>query len=283
MRRLAALATLALLLTGMALAEVAVPPLTARVTDLTGTLTEAQRSALESRLVAFEAQKGSQIAVLVLPTTAPEEIEQYSIRVAEAWKLGRKGVDDGVLFLVAKDDRRLRLEVGYGLEGVLPDAIANRIIQDTVLPYLRSGDYYGGISAGVERVIGVVNGEPLPAPQRGRREGGGLGQLLPVAIVFVFWFGAALKRVFGQLPGALLTGGAIGAVAWLVSSALAIALLAGFGAFIFALLMGAAPGGRWTSGGPGLGGGFGTGGGFGGGGFGGGGGGFGGGGASGRW
>ena len=158
----------ALLLCGIALAaaaEVPVPALKARVTDLAGVLTSAQRTALEERLAAFEAKKGSQIAVLIVPTTQPETIEQYGIRAVDAWKLGRKGVDDGALLLVAMKDRAVRIEVGYGLEGVLPDAIAKRIIDEEIVPRFRAGDYYGGIEAGVGRMIRVIEGEPLPPPR----------------------------------------------------------------------------------------------------------------------
>lgn len=145
--------------------EVPVPRLERRVTDLTGTLTDGERSALEQKLAAFERRKGSQIAVLIVPTTGPETIEQFGIRVAEAWRLGREGVDDGVLFLVAKEDRVLRLEVGYGLEGALPDATANRIVEDIVVPLFRVGDFDGGVNAGVDAMIGVIDGEPLPEPE----------------------------------------------------------------------------------------------------------------------
>ncbi len=137
----------ALLAACLALADVAVPPLKARVTDLTGTLSAQQQTALEQTLAAFEARKGSQIAVLIVPTTQPETVEQYALRVEETWKLGRKGVDDGALLVVAKDDRKLRIEVGYGLEGVLPDAIAKRIIAEDITPRFKQGDFYGGISA----------------------------------------------------------------------------------------------------------------------------------------
>src|SRR6185295_10628044 len=119
----------------------------------------------EQKLAAFEARKGSQIAVLIVPTTRPEAIEPYSIRVVEQWKLGRKGVDDGALLLVAKNDRALRIEVGYGLEGVLPDATANRIIEDIIVPRFKTGDLYAGVDAGVDAMIKVVDGEPLPPPQ----------------------------------------------------------------------------------------------------------------------
>ncbi len=154
---------LALLLTaGSAGADVAVPPLAARVTDLTGTLSGEAVNRIEGKLANLEAKKGSQIAVLIVPTTQPEEIEQFSIRVEDAWKLGRKGVDDGAYLIVAKGDRRVRIEVGYGLEGALPDATANRIIDEIITPRFKSGDFDGGIEAGVDQMIAVVNGEQLP-------------------------------------------------------------------------------------------------------------------------
>ncbi len=138
-----------------------------RVTDLTGTLSANEAAQLEQKLAAFEAKKGSQIAVLIVPTTQPETIEQYSIRVADAWKLGRKGIDDGAVLLIAKQDRTVRIEVGYGLEGVLPDAIAKRIIEETIVPKLRQGNFAGAIDAGIDKMIGVIQGEPLPPPQPG--------------------------------------------------------------------------------------------------------------------
>jgi uncharacterized protein len=149
---------------GIAQAEVAVPPLRALVTDLTGTLSATDMAALDSRLKAYEREKGSQIAVLIVPTTQPEEIEQYSMRVVEQWKLGRHKVDDGVLFLIAKNDRRMRIEVGYGLEGALPDITAKRIISDIVSPAFKAGDFVGGITAGVDAIIASIQGEPLPVP-----------------------------------------------------------------------------------------------------------------------
>lgn len=154
-------------------AEVAVPPLQSRVTDLTATLSPSRKQALEQKLAAFEARKGSQVAVLIVPSTKPETIEQYGIRVAEQWKLGRKGVDDGALLLVAKEDRALRIEVGYGLEGPLPDATAKRIIEEVIVPRFRSGDFEGGVDAGTDAVIKVIEGEPLPAPPRRDARGGG--------------------------------------------------------------------------------------------------------------
>lgn len=270
---------------------VAIPPLKSPVTDLTGTLTPQQVATLDAKLRAFEQSKGSQVAVLVVPTTQPEEIEQYSIRVAEAWKLGRKGVDDGAILLVARDDRRVRIEVGYGLEGVLPDATANRIIEEDVVPRFRDGDYYGGIAAGVDRMLRVIQGEPLPEPARPVAERGapGLSKFLPLLLVFALVGGSVLRRVLGRFGGALATGGLVGFVTWLLVGVVAMAVFAGIVAFVFAVLGGmGGPGGRgWYSGGrggTGWPGGFGGGGGgFGGGGWSGGGGGFGGGGASGRW
>src|SRR5487761_1135797 len=148
-----------------ALADVAVPPLSGRGGDQTGTLSAGDISSLTQTLKDLEARKGSQVAVLIVPTTAPETIEQYSIRVAEAWKIGRRKIDDGALLVVAKDDHKLRIEVGYGLEGSLTDVTASRIINEVITPKFRNGDFAGGISAGVDRIIGVVDGEPLPAPE----------------------------------------------------------------------------------------------------------------------
>ena len=267
-----------------------IPALTARVTDQADVLSAQQESELESVLTAFETRKGVQIAVLTVATVAPEEIEQYSIRVVDAWKLGRQNVDDGALLLVAVDDRRVRIEVGRGLEGALTDLISNRIIDETIVPAFRAGDYPGGIAQGVERMIQVADGEPLPEPQPSwnGEAGNTSGDLFGLLFILVFFVGAALRKVFGRLFGSLATGGLVGTVVWLAGSALLAAILAALGAFFLALVLGAVPAsafngrgrrGRWDGGFGG--GGFG-GGGFGGG-FGGGGGGFGGGGASGRW
>lgn len=270
---------LALLLSGAAHAEVAVPPLTQRVTDLTETLDAQQTQTLESRLAAFEAKKGAQLAVLVVPTTAPEAIEQFGIRVAEAWKLGRKGVDDGALLIVAKEDRALRIEVGYGLEGVLNDATANRIIDEIIVPRFKSGEFYAGIESGTAAMMQVIDGEPLPPPARRAAASGknNIESLMFMAFVLVVAVGGMLRALLGRFPAAALVGGGLGLLAWLTVAPLIIAVLAGAAAFIFVLLGG---GGRGFGGG-----GFGGGGGGygGGGGFSGGGGGFGGGGASGRW
>jgi len=284
-----AIAWLALLLSlAPALAqEVPVPELRARVTDLTGTLSAEQVTQLEQTLAAFEARKGSQIAVLIVATTRPETIEQYSIRVAEAWKLGRKGVDDGALLLVAKNDRELRIEVGYGLEGALSDLVSNRIVEDIIVPRFKQGDFFGGIQAGVDAMIKVVQGEPLPEPQRkapGRGLGGGLETLFAIGFVLVFVVGGVLRAMFGRLPAAAIIGGVVGVLGWMLIASLAAAVVLGVLAFGLSLVLGVA--GRMGGlGAGGMGGRGWGGGGFGGGGggWGGGGGGFGGGGASGRW
>jgi uncharacterized protein len=282
----ASLLAIALCWAVVAGAQVPVPPLAGRVTDQTATLTGEQKSALEQTLRSFEARKGSQVAVLIVSSTAPETIEQYALRVAEQWKPGRKNVDDGALLVVAKDDRKLRIEVGYGLEGVLTDAASKRIISEIIVPKFRQGEYYGGITAGVDRILRVIDGEPLPKPEE-RRTGGvrGIGSFLPVMMILALVVGAVLHTVLGRFPGALVTGGAVSVVAWMLVGAASVALIAGVIAFLFTL-MGGGMGGRRLGGGGFGGGGFsGGGGGFGGGGggFSGGGGGFGGGGASGSW
>lgn len=271
---------LALLTIGAAHAEEAVPQLAARVTDLTHTLAAPQTQALEARLADFEAKKGTQIAVLIVPTTKPETIEQFGMRVVEAWKLGRKGVDDGALLLVAKDDRALRIEVGYGLEGALNDATANRIIDEIIVPYFKRGEFYQGIDAGVAAMMQVAGGEPLPAPKPARQSGSqSYESLMFIGFVIAVALGGMLRAMIGRFPAAVLVGAILGALAWLVVASAVIALLAGIAAFVFVLL----GGGRGFGGYGGYGGGYGGSGGFGGGGFSGGGGGFGGGGASGRW
>jgi uncharacterized protein len=278
---------------GVAGAQVAVPPLAARVTDLTGTLSGGAVARIEAKLAALEAKKGSQIAVLIVPSTQPEEIEQYGIRVADAWKLGRKSVEDGAILIVAKNDRRMRIEVGRGLEGALPDAIANRIIAETVAPHFKAGDFDGGVEAGVNQIISVVNGEPLPQPDTKWEHTPRITHLLPILLIIVVVAGGVLRRIFGRVFGSIATGGLAGVIAWLVSHLLPIGVGAGVVAFLFAMLSGGTRGG-WSGGsgwGGGLGGGLGGLGGFGGGGggslggggFSGGGGGFAGGGASGSW
>jgi len=257
-----------------------------RVTDQTATLDVSQKAFLEQTLQAFEARKGSQLAVLIVPTTAPESIEQYALRVAEQWKLGRKKVDDGAILVVAKTDRALRIEVGYGLEGALNDANSKRIVSEIITPRFRQGDFYGGITAGVDQIIRVIDGEPLPKPEaRPGVVSTDAQQLGPIVLLLALGMGGVLRSTLGRVPGAIATGGAVGVVVWLLGGAIAIGLAAGVIALLFTLLSGGMGGAgrgrhRRSSGTGGLGGGHG---GFGGGGFGGGGGGFGGGGASGRW
>jgi len=267
---------------GSATGEVAVPPLRARVTDLTKTLSAAQVATLERELADFEARKGSQLAVLMIPTTQPETIEQYGIRVAEQWKLGRKGIDDGAILIVAKDDRELRIEVGYGLEGVIPDAIAKRVISEIIVPYFKQGDFYGGIHAGILRLTRLIDGEPLP-PAAARDSGwAGWEQAFPFAFVAVFVLAGILRAILGRLLGAVAAAAIAAIVVWFIAGSLLIALVLGLLVFLFALILGLQNRGGyggWSSRPGGFGGGFGGG----GGGFSGGGGGFGGGGASGRW
>jgi uncharacterized protein len=276
-----------------------IPRLAARVTDLTGTLTAEQQTALDQKLAAFEAAKGSQLAVLVVSTTRPEEIEQYSIRVVDQWKLGRaqvggKKVDDGALLLIAKDDHRVRIEVGYGLEGVLTDAMSNRIISESIAPAFREGDFYEGVDAGLTQMMRLIQGEPLPPPEHAWQQTGhhGGAALLPQLLFAILIGSVVLRAIFGRTLGSLFTGVGAGALVWLAGYALAFAGAAAVGAFILTLLLGLARGSGWSSyprsgglggGWGGLGGGFGGGGLGGGGGFSGGGGGFGGGGASGSW
>lgn len=254
-------------------AQIPVPPLTTRINDQAALLTTEQKASLEQKLQTFEARKGSQLAVLIVPTTAPETIEQYALRVVEQWKLGRKKVDDGALLLIATTDRALRIEVGYGLEGALNDATSKRIISEVMTPHFKAGDFYAGITAGVDQIIRVIDGEPLP--ERGRIAGSGMAELqqyVPIIFMLALVVGGVLRSLLGRFPGALVTGGAVAVAAWLFAGAISIALLAGILALLFTLFSGGMGGIGGHRGGFG-----------GGGGFGGSGGGFGGGGASGRW
>jgi uncharacterized protein len=239
-------------LLGAARADVPVPPLKARVTDLTGTLNAQQKGDLESRIAAFESRRGSQIAVLLLPTTKPEEIEQYSIRVAEAWKIGRKKVDDGLILIVAKDDRRLRIEVGYGLEGVIPDSLAKRVIDERITPRFRDGDFYGGVRDGVDQLIRLAEGEKLPPPQaapaRDSSSPVGMMDFLFYAAGFVFIAGMFLKPMLGRFAGSLVVALGVGLIAWLLFE-FVFGVFATVIAFLFAFAnLDAGRGGRWSSG-----------------------------------
>ena len=249
-----------------AFADVAVPPLSGRVVDQTGTLSSGDIASLTQTLRALELRKGSQVAVLIVPTTQPETIEQYSIRVAEAWKIGRKKIDDGALLVIAKNDRKLRIEVGYGLEGALNDVTAKRIIDEIITPKFRSGDFAGGISEGVDRIIGVIDGEPLPAPApaapRHVEPDSALYQFLnplnPFTIIFILLLGGVFRRLFGRLFGSLASGGLIGVLVWFVFGSLIVSALAGIVASVFTMFSDAitAPspaghgrGGSWSGGG----------------------------------
>ena len=276
-----------------------IPPLTSHVVDRTSTLSAEQRTQLENKLASFEREKGAQIAVLLVPTVQPETIAAYSLRVAEAWKLGRKGVDDGALLLVAQNDRELRIEVGYGLEGALNDATAKRIIEEIITPQFRTGNFYGGIDAGVSAILKVVGGEPLPPPSNTRTrktsmlDRQDIEELFPLIIVFVLFLSQVLRAIFGRFIAAGLIGSAAGGIVFLLLSSLSTSLAAGVVAFILSFFAGSGTrgggsggsGGGFGGSGGGFGGGWGggSGGSFGGGGFSGGGGSFGGGGASGRW
>jgi uncharacterized protein len=262
-------------------AQVTIPPLVSRITDITNTLTAEQKKDLEQKLSDFEKSKGSQIGVLLIQTTQPEAIEQYALRVVDQWKLGRKKIDDGALLIIAKDDRVMRIEVGYGLEGVLNDATSKRIISEVITPKFKQADFYGGIDDGIERMMQVINGEALPAPPSGSNKNKeGIDSYIPAIFVLAMVVGSVLRAIFGRVPGAVVTGGVMGFLVWLFAGVMSIALFSAALAFIFTLLGGGKIG-RFIAGQGGNG--FGGGGFGGGGGFSGGGGGFGGGGASGKW
>jgi uncharacterized protein len=274
-----------------ALALVAVPPLSGRVVDQTGTLTAGDIASLTQTLRDLETRKGSQVAVLIVPTTDGEAIEQYSLRVAEAWKIGRKKIDDGALLVIAKNDRRLRIEVGYGLEGALTDATTKRIIDEDITPKFKTGDFAGGVSAGTERMVRVINGEKLPEPEPPHWQDGGIlngiDPFNPFVLAFVFIVGGVLRAALGRLVGSAATGGFVGVLAWLLVGSLGAAAVIGVLVFLISAFIDLIPsgGGRgtrggWSSGGSGN---WGSGSGSSGGGFSGGGGSFGGGGASGSW
>ena len=254
---------------------IAVPALSGRIVDLTSTLTADQVERLNQKLQTFEHRGGSQIAVLLIPTTQSEPIDAFAIRVADAWKLGRRKIDDGAILVIVKNDRTARLEVGYGLEGVLDDATNKRIIEDVLLPHLKANDYFSGIDAGLDAVVKTIDGEALPAADASPSTTMALRQLLPVTLVIAVVLGSLLRSVFGRVPGAAATGLVIGAAAWFLGGALVGALIAAAVGFFFTLagrgglaMVGMALGGGGRSAGSG---------------FSGGGGGFGGGGASGRW
>jgi len=275
----------------LALAQLAVPALSAHVMDTTGTLDAQQVQALEGKLSAFEQSRGAQVVVLLVPTTQPEDISSYANRVANTWKIGRKEIGDGLLLIVAKNDRSIRIEVAKTLEGAIPDLAAKRIIEQAITPRFRQGDFAGGLNAGVDQIFKLITGEALPAPAA-QTSTGKAGfewmDLLIFAFIAIPVMAGVARSILGPKFGALATGGAVGALALLVTSSLLIAGVAAFVALLFALFSGAARSlgtgfGSGRGSGGGWGGGFGGGGGGGGGFSSGGGGDFGGGGASGKW
>ena len=253
-------------LSALVQAEVAVPELKLRVTDLTQTLSAAEISQLENKLAQMEQAKGGQIVILIVPSTEPETIEQFSIRVVEQWKLGRKKIDDGVLLLVAKNDRTARIEVGYGLEGAIPDVIANRVIDEYIVPAFKAGDFFGGIDQAVQKLVGLTLGEPLPEPKgvktnindffggidRAMQKLIGLTQDKPLPTpkdieknindswIYLLFIGLVaaggiIKAVFGRIIGSGLGGVITGIVSWLVLGSVMAGVLFGFLVFIFIL------------------------------------------------
>lgn len=234
-----------MLVAGMAISvchadEVAIPPLQHRVTDLTNTLTAEQQAGLEARLATFEQQKGSQIAVLIIPTTQPEDIAQYSIRVFDAWKLGRKGVSDGVLILLAKQDHKVRIEVGRGLEGAIPDIAAKRIISEIMAPHFKAQDFYGGIAAATDRLISLTEGEALPpAPAKHQaNRGSSWEDLLPMVLFASLILGGVLRAIFGRFLGGFANAGLIGLLVWILGGGLIAAIVLAIIGLVLTMLTG---------------------------------------------
>jgi uncharacterized protein len=255
-------------LAGWSAGPLALPALSGRVVDTTATLSAVERSALNERLAQLETEKGAQVVVLIVPTTQPESIEQYGIRLAEAWKIGRRGVNDGVIVIVARDDRAMRIEVGYGLEGAIPDAIARRIIDEQMAPRFRQGDFAGGLNAAVDALSRLIGGEALPPPAAKPGDKG--SSFDSDTLLFVAIFLASIARAIFGLLGSLAVSLLAGWLAWMSFGSLLAGLIAALLTFFASFLRPGRGGGSWRGGG-------------GGGGFSGGGGSFGGGGASGRW
>lgn len=227
--------------------QAAIPPFDTPVVDTTGTLDAATRRQLERQALDLQQRKGAQLQVLVVPSTAPESIEQYAVRAFESFRLGRKGIDDGVLLVVARDDRKVRIEVGYGLEGAIPDISAGRVIQEYLVPKFRQGDYAGGIVDATAQLVKLVDGEALPAPVASNPTGAERGGDWVFALFAAFMVGQFARMFFGRLPAgirALFGGAASGGVAWLISAAV---LMGGVGAAIgFFLGLASGGGGRFA-------------------------------------
>lgn len=211
---------------GIAPALTAVPTLQGHLTDLTKTLSVEQTQAIEQSLTTFENRKGTQVAILILPSTGTEPIEPFAMRVAELWKIGRKRQDDGVLLVIAKADRTVRIEVGYGLEGVLTDLQTQRIIQDIILPHFKRDDFYGGIQSGIADIIQKIDREPIGEAQKGTLTArpNGINDLF-MMLIGALLVGGVLRLVFGRIPGALLTGVLVTVIAWFVIGALFLSLI----------------------------------------------------------
>lgn len=257
----ASLLALLLCWASVALAVVAVPPLVGRVVDQTGTLSSSDIASLNQTIRSFEARKGSQIAVLIVPTTDGEAIEQFSLRAAEAWKIGRKKIDDGAMLVIAKNDRHLRIEVGYGLEGALTDVTTKRIIDEEITPKFKTGDFAGGVTAGINKMIRVIDGEKLPAPEPPHWQHTGLFDISdmfnPLLLIPVFLLGGVMRSMLGRLVGSAVSGGVVTLVAWLLFGSLIAAIVAGLIATVFVLFNDAitsstpgrrGSGGSWSSG-----------------------------------
>jgi len=225
-----------------------VPPLTARVVDLTATLSDPQRAALESKLAAFESKAGSQMVVLLVPTTQPEDIADYTQRVGDAWKIGRRDVGDGLLIVVAKNDRRVRIAPAKALEGAVPDLAAKQIIDGSITPAFRQGDFAGGLNAAVDRLAARITGEALPAPSRERGLRGSTGLDLEELAIFFFVgvpiVGAVLTGVMGRRLGSLATGGVAGTIGWWLSASLLLGAAAGLVALVLVGVLGVGAAGR---------------------------------------
>ena len=236
----ASLLALLLCWASAALALVAVPPLSGRVVDQTGTLSAGDIESLTQTLKDLETRKGSQVAVLIVPTTDGEAIEQFSLRVAEAWKIGRKKVDDGALLVIAKNDRRLRIEVGYGLEGALTDATTKRIIDEEITPKFKAGDFGGGVAAGVDRIVRVVNGEKLPEPEpphwQDSKSFDPEDLFNPFLIIPAIFFGGLLRSLLGRLLGSVAAGALTALIAWFLVGSVMASLIVGAIASVIVLI-----------------------------------------------
>jgi uncharacterized protein len=225
---------------------IAIPKLDARVTDLTGTFTATEQSELEQKLAAFERRKGAQIAVLILPSTAPEDIAQFGIRLAEAWQIGDAATDAGAILIVAKNDRALRIEVGDGLEGSLTDSVTARIINDTIVPQFKQGDYFAGVSAGVDRILRVVDGESLPRVERAWDKRGNSLAKLPLLLIALAVIGKFLRYAIGRAPAALAGAALGGGMAWIMTGSLIWAAVVGIGALLVIVWLTSTAIGSWS-------------------------------------